>query len=157
MTKEEKKSLVLKLSKELKISVIKAGKILEENKWNYNKSIGIEEPLFAEPSKKPKSIKKNKTVQKVQKQAQIDSKPKSNKSAKVKNKSPQNEIKPRSGQSSNDPHWNWQAYVKNCEKFSKHPKQVPENIREIGEGFWTMQEIVSYTKYLKSKPNTGKR
>lgn len=125
--KDLQKKLVLKLSKENKISILSASKILAENNWDYNKCL----------RNAPESSES----------LHIEVKKKTKRSTKKKIKVPQNEnmefISDR--YNPNDPHFDWKLYLTNCEKYSKHPKQVPE-VKQIGEGYWTMQEIVKYSR-----------
>lgn len=130
--KEQQKKLVLKLSKEKKISVLSASKLLAENNWEYNKCINA-----------PESPETSHIEQKLKKQ----------RSGKKKDKVSQNENKQLSEvprYNPDDPHFDWDLYCKNCIKYSKHPNQVPEP-KQIGEGYWTMQEIVKFAKHI-TKP-----
>jgi uncharacterized protein with PIN domain len=128
MDTKDKKKLILKLSKENNISVLSAQKLLSKNDWDYQRCI-------IESSKSPESQSK-------------EINPKNNKVTKERKKCPQKsnneEIEFINGRPvTNDIHFDWELYLKNCEEYSKHPEKVPE-VTQIGEGYWTMQEIVKY-------------
>lgn len=122
MDKNEQKKLILKLSKELQISIIKSTKLLQKNDWDYNRCIIKEDR--EQPVKKEKKSKKKKE------------------NMAVPTENPVKSVK--------DPRFDWNLYLENCEKYRKHPELVKE-YSQIGEGYWTMQEIVKYAHSLKNK------
>lgn len=131
----DKKKLILKLSKENNISVLSAQKLLSKNEWDYQKCI-IESTKSSDSPSKDIKVENNKVIKKRKKRSQNSNK---------------EEIGYINGcPITDDIHFNWDLYLKNCEKYSKHPKQVPE-VQQIGEGYWTMPEIVKYKKFIEKK------
>ena len=135
MTKEEKKAIVLEVSKKLNISVISASKLMQENKWKIEK-------VLPEEKKKPAKSKMTKKRKLKNKDTQVSM------DSLLPEESPVYPINKKNVEE--DPHWDFNLYLENCDKYRKHPELIPE-VTQIGDGFWTMAEIVKYVKYLKTK------